>query len=47
MYNLISIKDKYGQDSGKSIVAYFLSNARSWTGPVAKLVKKELKKRLK
>lgn len=42
-----SIKDNYGVDSGKSIVLYFLSNASSWRGDVAKEVKKELKARLK
>ena len=47
MYSLTDIKDAYYQDSGSSIVAYFLSNAKSWTGPVAKAVKAELNKRLK
>ena len=47
MFSLDSVKDMYGADSGSSIVAYFLSNARSWSGDVAKAVKKELKKRLK
>jgi len=47
MYSLEKITDKYYQDSGVSIVAYFLSNARSWTGPVAKEIKTELKKRLR
>jgi len=37
----------YGADSWTSIVAYFLSNASSWRGDVAKEVKKELKRRLK
>jgi ribosomal protein L37E len=43
---LDSIKDNYGYDSGKSIVAYFLSNAAQWKGETAKIVKKELKKRI-
>jgi hypothetical protein len=47
LFSLNSIKDNYGSDSGLSIVAYFLSNAAQWKGPVAKIVKKELKKRLK
>lgn len=47
MYSLESITDKYGMDSGKSIVAYFLSNASQWKGPLAKEIKVELKKRLK
>jgi hypothetical protein len=47
MSTLRSIKDNYIQDSGYSIVAYFLSNATSWRGEVAKAVKKELNRRLK
>jgi len=46
MGTLRSINDDYGQDSGQSIVAYFLSNARGWRGPVAKQIKKELKSML-
>jgi hypothetical protein len=42
MYSLDSINDRYGLDSAKSIVAYFLSNASSWRGDVAKRIKKEL-----
>lgn len=44
MSSLNSINDSYGMDSGKSIVLYFLSNASSWRGEVAKRVKAELKK---
>lgn len=47
MHTLKSISDNYYQDSGSSIVAYFLSNARSWKGEVAKRVKKELNIMLK
>jgi hypothetical protein len=47
MYSLDSINDKYGMDSGRSIVAYFLSNASTWRGPKAKEIKKELNKMLK
>jgi hypothetical protein len=47
MFSLINIEDNYYLDSGESIVAYFLSNASSWRGPVAKEVKNELKKRLR
>ena len=43
MSSLDSINDSYGQDSAKSIVAYFLSNATSWRGETARRVKKELK----
>ena len=42
MYSLDSINDKYGLDSGRSIVAYFLSNASTWKGEKAKEIKKEL-----
>ena len=47
MYSLDSIEDNYGLDSGKSIVAYFLANAQTWRGEVARRVKKELKEMLK
>lgn len=40
---LRDIRESYGCDSARSIVAYFLSNASSWRGPVAKRVKAELK----
>ena len=44
MLSLNSINDAYGFDSGKSIVLYFLSNATTWRGEVARRVKAELKK---
>lgn len=47
MSSMNSIRDRYYQDPGFQIVGYFLSNASSWRGPVAKAVKAELKKRLK
>ena len=47
MSTLNSVKDDYGMDSGKSIVAYFLANAGTWRGEVAKRVKLELNKLLK
>lgn len=40
---LSSIKDMYGAESAKSVVLYFLSNARTWRGPVAAHIKAELK----
>ena len=43
MSTMNSIKDDYGFDSGESIVLYFLSNATSWRGPVARKLKAELK----
>ena len=47
MESLNSINDRYFEDSGKSIVAYFLSNASSYRGPTAKAIKKELNSMLK
>lgn len=46
MMALDSIDDAYGADSGESVVAYFLANATTWRGPVARAVKAELKRRL-
>jgi hypothetical protein len=43
MRNLDAITNNYGADDAKSIVNYFLSNARTWRGVVAKRVKAELK----
>ena len=43
MKTLISIDDAYGADSARSVVLYFLSNASTWRGPVAREVKAELK----
>jgi hypothetical protein len=47
MSGMGDINSNYGWDSGKSIVAYFLSNASSWRGETAKRVKAELNKMLK
>lgn len=47
MQTLHSVQDDYGADSGRSIVAYFLSNASTWRGDVARRVKAELKATLK
>tara|TARA_R110000772_G_scaffold6250_4_gene21933 strand:- start:789 stop:1028 length:240 start_codon:yes stop_codon:yes gene_type:complete len=44
---LDSIDDMYYMDSAKSIVRYFLSNANTWRGEVAKRVKLELKAMVK
>jgi len=43
MRDLNSVADNYYADSGKSVVAYFLANANSWRGDVARRVKAELK----
>lgn len=37
------ITENYGEDSGKSIVLYFLSNAATWRGQKAREIKAELK----
>ena len=44
---LNSIADTYYAEEAKSIVLYFISNASTWRGPIAKAVKAELKKRAK
>lgn len=41
------ITDTYGADSGESVVAYFLSNAGTWRGEVARRIKAELNAQLK
>ena len=45
MGSLEKITDPYMFDSGLSVVCYFLSNAGSWKGPIAKSIKAELKRR--
>lgn len=47
MRSLDKISDNYGQDDGRGIVAYFLSNATKWKGETARAVKAELKRRMK
>jgi hypothetical protein len=47
MTSLDTINDTYGRDSARSIVAYFLANAATWRGPMAKQVKAELNTMLK
>ena len=43
MRDLSSINDRYGYDDARSIVLYFLSNAASFKGDTAKILKLELK----
>ena len=43
MRDLNDINDKYGFDSARSIVQYFLANAGTWRGETAKRIKAELK----
>jgi hypothetical protein len=40
---LTSIHERYGLDSGISIVLYFLGNAQTWRGETARRIKAELK----
>lgn len=47
MRGLETVNDKYGQDDAKSIVLYFLNNAKSWRGDTARRVKAELKEMIK
>jgi hypothetical protein len=42
MFTLGDIRERFYEDSGKSVVMYFLANAGSWRGEVARRVKKEL-----
>lgn len=42
MAGMNKITDNYGMDSGHSVVRYFLSNATTWKGEVAREIKKEL-----
>lgn len=47
MRSLGAVTENYGCDSAKSIVIYFLGNATSWRGDVARRVKAELKAMIK
>ena len=47
MQQLTSVNDNYGMDSGRSMVAYFLSNAQTWKGETARRIKKELNAMIK
>ena len=42
-----TVDDNYGCDSGRSIVAYALNNMQSFRGEIAKLIKAELRRRIK
>ena len=42
MAQLNDINESYGYDDAKGIVRYFLANAGTWRGEVAKRVKAEL-----
>jgi hypothetical protein len=44
---LTAITDNYHLDSAKSVVLYFLANAETWKGEVARRIKAELKEMVK
>lgn len=44
---LNDINDNYMQDSARTVVIYFLGNAKTWRGETAKRVKAELNAMLK
>jgi len=43
MGSLSSVTDSFYEDSAKSVLAYFLSNATTWKGETARRVKAEIK----
>jgi hypothetical protein len=47
MQTLDQITDRFYEDDASDIVVYFLANASTWRGPVAKTIKAELKAILK
>jgi hypothetical protein len=47
MAQLSSVNDRYYFEDGKTQVIYFLSNASTWRGEVAKAIKVELKSMVK
>ena len=47
MESLNEPTDRYGMDSAKSIINYFLANASTWRGENAKQIKQELKQLIK
>lgn len=47
MFSIQLPTDRYIAEDGKTIVLYFLSNANSWRGDVARRIKKELKELIK
>jgi len=47
MAELDNVSQAYYQDSGRSVVLYFLANAQTWKGDDARRVKAELKALLK
>jgi hypothetical protein len=46
METMYAVDEDYGLDSGREIVARFLSNAATWRGDDARRIKAELKRML-
>ena len=44
MEGLSTVNENYIAEDGRTVVLYFLANAGSWRGEVARRVKQELKK---
>ena len=40
---LNTLDDHYGEDSARTIVSYFLGNAKTWRGETARRIKAELR----
>lgn len=47
MHHIETVHDKYYYDDARSVVLYFLANAGTWKGDVARRIKAELKTMLK
>jgi hypothetical protein len=43
MATMGTVNESYGLDDGRGIVRYFLANAGTWRGPVARDIKAELR----
>lgn len=43
MFEVDGVNDAFGCEDGRTQVLYFLSNATTWRGPVARAIKAELK----
>lgn len=46
MFTMETVDSGYIAETGRDIIPRFLCNAEQWRGPVARAIKKELKKRL-
>ncbi len=47
MFFLYDVSDYYFEDSGVSVILYFLANASTWRGETARRIKDELKQLVK